>query len=192
VYPAGVAANGDFACEFNLIDTDVIQMFIGGGGGGSVIKRQIHAHAVVTSNSGQWISWGVSAGPNNPAWGTGVGANTSDPTLARWQSGWIMPVAGTLTLARIYMSDASAGTVDHTWELWKIALTDGGTTHGTQTELADVTYTQTVANQTKILDMTLTSTTLAANDCLVLLTTQDTGTGHALRLHDFILEWEET
>jgi hypothetical protein len=32
VYPAGVAANGDFACEFNLIDTDVIQMFIGGGG----------------------------------------------------------------------------------------------------------------------------------------------------------------
>jgi hypothetical protein len=31
VYPAGTAANGDFACEFNLIDTDVIQMFIGGG-----------------------------------------------------------------------------------------------------------------------------------------------------------------
>jgi hypothetical protein len=35
VYPTGTAANGDFACEFNLIDTDVIQMFIGGGGGGA-------------------------------------------------------------------------------------------------------------------------------------------------------------
>jgi hypothetical protein len=33
VYPAGTAADGDFACEFALKDTDVIQMFIGGGGG---------------------------------------------------------------------------------------------------------------------------------------------------------------
>jgi hypothetical protein len=33
VYPAGTASDGDFACEFDLIDTDVIQMFIGGGGG---------------------------------------------------------------------------------------------------------------------------------------------------------------
>jgi hypothetical protein len=35
VYPAGTASNGDFACEFDLIDTDVIQMLIGGGGAGT-------------------------------------------------------------------------------------------------------------------------------------------------------------
>jgi hypothetical protein len=33
VYPAGTAANGDFACEFNLKQSDVVQMFIGGGAG---------------------------------------------------------------------------------------------------------------------------------------------------------------
>lgn len=34
VYAAGTAANGDFACEFNLKQGDVIQQFIGGGGAG--------------------------------------------------------------------------------------------------------------------------------------------------------------
>lgn len=42
VYPAGTAASGDFACEFNLKQGDVIQQFIGGGSAGGTSRVMYH------------------------------------------------------------------------------------------------------------------------------------------------------
>jgi hypothetical protein len=125
VYPAGVAANGDFACEFTLIDTDVIQMFIGGGSGASTRTQslmylgRIKADGAANNWYGQYATM--------PWWTAQQAISYSNGTLPGIVSYYALPIAqftGTVTEIKMWFTPGS-NDVAGNFQLVKAPYVDG-------------------------------------------------------------------
>jgi len=126
VYAAGTAATGDFACEFNLKQGDVIQQFIGGGSAGSQIVTVGYSSRVYgTATAGNWR--GPTAGnPLGAPWNTAHGTGAT-PTIFSYDGYFPAPADGTVSHVELWVRPGTA-TTDMDCALYKGQVTDGSAT----------------------------------------------------------------
>lgn len=191
VYAAGTAAIGDFACEFNLKQGDVIQQFIGGGAGGRV-THAITLNSYFGATSTTWYTWPATTGPFTETWAAGTGPNSGPPGTGVNYNGCVIPADGTLLNIELNVVQASASLFQYDFEVWKTTPVDGSAS-GTSTRLANVQFTAPgVANAAQVKTMTLNSTTLLAGDLVNVVQTRRDVFGLAHCRFGMTFRWEES
>lgn len=126
VYPAGTAANGDFACEFNIKQGDVIQQFIGGGTPGTANNKFAFNYGGAVKADGAVNTW--YGHPPTTVWYHTTQTNTrgtgAAPTYAINDVGHTMPCDGYITDVKLWYRVSSTA-CEGDFVLSKLTCTDG-------------------------------------------------------------------
>ena len=185
-YPAGTAANGDFACSFDIphVAGSPSSIVIDKGGtGGAAAGGGISAlltNAFITPASpvlNTWYGWHAKGLSDNTNWGAVTFGTGATPTITRFTLGWVMPADGAITEVKFWLRPGAAATSPGVFELWKGSKTSG-LSDLTLTKLGTTLTIPTVAfDQNMAVNATFASAnTVAAGDTVYVLFRQGADT----------------